>query len=209
MDQYDSLASDYHWLYSDEVLSGERFFEAHRELLESLEPGAVMLDAACGIGNHVLALARRGFRVQGSDLSEGMFSQAKERAGAEGLEVPFAVCSWEDLSGQFDERFFLLYEDVDLCVRAKKSGYELKLCPSSKIYHKRGFSQKEGTLRLYYISRNRLLLLKKHCTPGKLFLYSFYITLRTLAAFFIYVVKGDFKLAKAIINGYCDGLFKM
>jgi len=110
--------------------------------------------------------------------------------------------------GLFDERFFLLLEDTDLCIRAKKREYEIKLSPCSKIYHKGGFSAGRGTLYLYYMYRNRLLLLKKHCTLSKVILYSFYISLRTLAAFFIYIVKRELKLAKAVINGYCDGLFK-
>jgi 2-polyprenyl-3-methyl-5-hydroxy-6-metoxy-1,4-benzoquinol methylase len=49
-DEYDALASDYHWLYSDYVLSGEPFVNALTEILETLPPKATILDCACGIG---------------------------------------------------------------------------------------------------------------------------------------------------------------
>jgi GT2 family glycosyltransferase len=42
----------------------------------------------------------------------------------------------EDLGGKiFDERFFLYYEDTDLCLRTLKLGYELLLCPEAKVVH--------------------------------------------------------------------------
>ena len=62
-DEYDAFASDYHFLYSDRVLSGARFLEGYAEVLQSLPPRARILDCACGIGIHSLALARRGYDV--------------------------------------------------------------------------------------------------------------------------------------------------
>lgn len=35
----------------------------------------------------------------------------------------------------FDERFFLYYEDVDLCARLWKSGRKVMLCPSAHVIH--------------------------------------------------------------------------
>ena len=35
-DQYDAFAADYAWLYSDRVLSGERFAESAKDLLDVL-----------------------------------------------------------------------------------------------------------------------------------------------------------------------------
>ena len=55
--EYDTFALDYHWLYSDTVLSGERFLEGHAHILKAQPPQATILDCACGIGVHSLALA--------------------------------------------------------------------------------------------------------------------------------------------------------
>jgi N-acetylglucosaminyl-diphospho-decaprenol L-rhamnosyltransferase len=35
----------------------------------------------------------------------------------------------------FDERFFLYYEDVDLCARLRLLGFEVALCPHAKVIH--------------------------------------------------------------------------
>lgn len=37
--------------------------------------------------------------------------------------------------GGFDERYFLYYEDVDLCARLRLQGYEVALCPDAKVIH--------------------------------------------------------------------------
>ena len=44
-------------------------------------PGARVLDMPCGFGRHSRALARRGFRVTGVDLSEGYLERAAAAAG--------------------------------------------------------------------------------------------------------------------------------
>lgn len=37
--------------------------------------------------------------------------------------------------GGFDPRFFLYYEDVDLCARSRLQGYEVLLCPNAQVIH--------------------------------------------------------------------------
>jgi 2-polyprenyl-3-methyl-5-hydroxy-6-metoxy-1,4-benzoquinol methylase len=107
-DEYDAFSSDYHWLYSDRVLSGEPFIEQYADILASLAPGARILDCACGIGVHTLALARHAFSVRGADASPGMVAEAARRAEAEGLGVEFTTCPWVELTSKFDEKFDLV-----------------------------------------------------------------------------------------------------
>jgi len=35
----------------------------------------------------------------------------------------------------FDQKFFLYYEDVDLCARLRLLGYEVVLCPAASVVH--------------------------------------------------------------------------
>ncbi|MFC2036351.1 class I SAM-dependent methyltransferase [Chloroflexota bacterium] len=50
-----------------------------------------VLDAACGTGRHAIALAQRGYRVMGTDLSAVMIERAVENAAEVGQEVSFRV----------------------------------------------------------------------------------------------------------------------
>jgi SAM-dependent methyltransferase len=62
-----------------------------------LEPGARILDLACGHGRHALELARRGYRVTGLDLSEPSLALARENAAAVQLELGFVRGDMRDL----------------------------------------------------------------------------------------------------------------
>ena len=68
-----------------------------------LWPGKV-LDLACGEGTFAMAMARRGLRVTGVDLSPEMLDIARERAAKEGLEVKFLQQDMRSLRlrGRFD-----------------------------------------------------------------------------------------------------------
>jgi cyclopropane fatty-acyl-phospholipid synthase-like methyltransferase len=49
-------------------------------------PGdGLILDLACGVGRHSIALARHGFRVVGIDISPEYIAKAEELAAAEGV----------------------------------------------------------------------------------------------------------------------------
>ena len=74
--------------------------------LAGLEHGDV-LDLACGPGRHSIALAKRGFRVTGVDLSSFLLRKARERARAEGVDVEWV---------QEDMRHFGRPDSFDLAV---------------------------------------------------------------------------------------------
>lgn len=92
------------------MLSFDSFFDRHLDLFGSLPTDASILDCACGIGTDAIGLARRGYRVRGSDASETLIAEARKRARVAGVEVPLAVCSWEELPERYEERF-----DLALC----------------------------------------------------------------------------------------------
>ena len=65
--------------------------------------------------------------------------------------------------GGFDDRFFLTWEDVDWCVRMRRSNWEVLVVPAARIYHKCGRSGARLTgIYRYYAVRNSLLLAAKH-----------------------------------------------
>ena len=68
-------------------------------------------------------------------------------------------------AGMMPECFFLYYEEIDWSVRISQAGYEIWYEPASTIYHKESQSTgQDSPLRTYYITRNRLLLVKRNTT---------------------------------------------
>jgi SAM-dependent methyltransferase len=76
----------------------------------ALEPGAVVLDAGCGTGNHSVRLAGRGYRTAAVDISEGALRQARSAALELGLSgrLSFLCQELENLSFR-DAAFDALY----------------------------------------------------------------------------------------------------
>jgi 2-polyprenyl-3-methyl-5-hydroxy-6-metoxy-1,4-benzoquinol methylase len=111
MNQYNQFSLDYHWLYSDNVLSGKPFLKQFGNLLDSMASNSRLLDCSCGIGVHAVALAHRGFSVWGTDSSPEMIAQARERSNSVGTKVPFTVSTWQELPQVFDQKF-----DVAFCL---------------------------------------------------------------------------------------------
>ena len=73
--------------------------------------------------------------------------RCEARQGSERDGVPWltAAClalrrsAFEEVGG-FDERFFLYYEDVDLCCALRRAGWELHYTPEVECAHRRGAS---------------------------------------------------------------------
>ena len=58
--------------------------------------------------------------------------------------------------GGFDENFFMYFEDVDLCARARKSGSTIVIHPSARIFHESGksFANEREKKKHYYASQD-------------------------------------------------------
>jgi len=65
--------------------------------------------------------------------------------------------------GLFDENFFLVHEELDLCVRAQRAGLAVVGATQARVWHKGSvsFGGEQSPLRLYYVFRNWPLYAKK------------------------------------------------
>jgi SAM-dependent methyltransferase len=109
MPQYNEFARDYHWLCSDHILNGELFIEENKDVLSMTKQGVGILDCSCGIGSFPVALAKRGFKVTGSDASEGMIEQAVSAAATAGMKIPMICSTWEELPNHFADHFEIVF----------------------------------------------------------------------------------------------------
>ena len=70
------------------------------------------------------------------------------------------------LTGMFPEKFFLYYEEWDLSMRILKQGFNIWYCGVAKIYHQQsGSVGKKNPLATYYLSRNRILFMRRNSNP--------------------------------------------
>src|SRR5215208_7592010 len=55
----------------------------------NIEPGARVLDVACGAGQTAIPMSRAGAKVTGVDIATNLIEQARARAQAENLDAHF------------------------------------------------------------------------------------------------------------------------
>ncbi len=67
-------------------------------------------------------------------------------------------------TGLFDERYFLYFEDTDLCHRLTRAGWSCLLVPGARVEHAGGASTQgeRSYWRAYYYTRNRLVFFLDH-----------------------------------------------
>ncbi len=102
--------------------------------------------------------------------------------------------------GAFDARFFMYYEEEDLCWRAHLRNYKVLCIPQSVIYHYGEKTAKQYPFKkYYYLHRNHTVLLLKNYAWSSLFKYlpgKFLFDLLMLPYF---LLQGQVKRVLAII----------
>jgi len=81
--------------------------------------------------------------------------------------------------GLFDENFFLMHEELDLCARARQAGFAVVGATRARAWHKGSvsFGGERSPLRLYYLFRNWPLYAKKRfAEEGQLELFAEYMS---------------------------------
>ena len=106
-------------------------------------------------------------------------------------------------AGMMPECYFLYYEELDWSMMIRRTGYNIWYEPQSTIYHKESRTTGQNSpLRTYYITRNRLLFVKRNVkTPEKFLTYLYLILLVGTRDFIKYLIKGNTALAKSVVKG--------
>lgn len=74
--------------------------------------------------------------------------------------------------GGLDERFFMYFEDADLCRRAREEGWRVFYIPGATVTHEAGGSTGDKPRAIWRLHKSAFLYHRKHDRHGPLQLYS-------------------------------------
>jgi len=136
----------------------------------------------------------------------GQFVQPRPTAYAHGaaMMVPRKVL---EQVGPMWEGFFLYYEELDWCERIRRAGFEVWVEPRALVWHKESLTLgKMGTAKTFYLTRNRMLFMRRNFNAGRLAVFFVFLLLVTLPKNGLrYIFKGDFENFKAFLRGVFSG----
>jgi len=79
----------------------------------------------------------------------------------------------------FDEKFFLYFEDIDLCVRIRKLGYALLFQPRARVFHVGGATTANmKSLSQFHYRKSQLYFYRKHNSKIACFWLRSYLRIR-------------------------------
>ena len=100
------------------------------------------------------------------ELDNGQYDEPAGVLTTSGASVAFRTSALREV-GLFDERFFLYYEDTDLCWRLRLAGWEVRTAPASVVRHAHSATAgAQSDLHRFYSERNRLLTLARNAPAG-------------------------------------------
>ena len=107
--------------------------------------------------------------------------------------------------GLMPECYFLYYEELDWSMMFTRADYQIWYEPKCTIYHKESQATGQNSpLRTYYITRNRLLLVRRNWDGLSKYLSYCYLTgLVAPRDILKFTFQGRIDLAKAVIKGIC------
>ena len=121
--------------------------------------------------------------------------------------------------GVLDDKYYLYWEDVDYCTRARRWGFNIAYVPASRIWHrtpvKLKVSEKQqqtskvaSVFPYYYITRNSWIFMRKYATKGQfaifcLYFFTFNFLVMTGASL---LYHRNIRLFQAFLSGIRDGL---
>lgn len=107
---YDNLASHYDKLFLDwQATTKEQATILHKLFKQNgFDNTANILDCACGIGTQAIGLAKLGYNITASDISDGEINEAKARAKNANVNISFKNTDFRELSKVFTQKFDII-----------------------------------------------------------------------------------------------------
>ncbi len=136
------------------------------------------------------------------EVDEGQHNVSGYTHGAHGCAMMVKRSVAEEV-GMFPEKFFLYYEEWDWSERIIKAGYNIYYNAKALIFHKESMSVgKNNPLKTYYLTRNRILFMRRNKSLAELLAFYAYFTVATIPKNVLgYLLKGRFGFLKAFMRG--------
>ena len=107
--------------------------------------------------------------------------------------------------GYFYEPYFLIFEETEYCLRAKRAGFKIVCEPRSKIWHKVGSTiRRFPASNAYYFYRNKLLFTKRNAPFYVKYLFYFYYSGYLFFRFIEELIKKENLIAFSIKDALVD-----
>lgn len=202
---------DYLFFINNDTLLPENFLEPVMSFMQEhpeagmastkvLYPDGKTIQYAGAIG--ISAITGRGKRLGLFEQDNGQYDRCYKTDLGHGasLIVPRKVV---ETVGAMPEIFFLYYEEHDWCEHVKRAGYTMYYIGTSHLLHKESVSTgKESPLKVYYMTRNRLLFMRRNFSGIPYLLGVLFFTCVSTPKHTVrYIVKGNFALLKAYYRG--------
>jgi GT2 family glycosyltransferase len=102
--------------------------------------------------------------------------------------------------------YFLYYEELDWSMMFTRAGYQICFEPKCTIYHKESQATGQNSpLRTYYLTRNRLLLVRRNPQEfNKSLAYIYLIGIVALRDILKHTLSGRFDLINATLRALRD-----
>jgi len=154
----------------------------------------------CGI-TPINLLTIRSKCIGLNEVDNGQYNYDTEQAYAHGAAMMLKREVLEKV-GLMADIYFLYYEELDWCFRARQAGFKIFYVHNSLVYHKESVSTgRLSPLKTYYINRSRWLYMRRHVKNINLGIAIFFQLFVSIPKnTMVYLLKKDFKNLTAYHN---------
>lgn len=159
-------------------------------------------------GEAINSFTGRGRYIGSGEIDNGQYheSQYTELIHGAAVLVPMFVL---EKAGLMPDIYFLYYEELDWCENIKRHGYKLKYVANSVVYHKESMSVgKNSKLKSYYMSRNRIIFLRRNTNYVRQFISIIFVAFFSLPkTLILHLLRKEFLLLMESFRGALWNLF--
>ena len=148
----------------------------------------------------------RGLNMGYNEIDTGQYNEISEVEYVSGCAFLIKK-DVIDRIGLLDKRFFLYFEEIDWTLKASHVGYRSIFVPKGKIWHKisKSGGGLKGKVGLYYITRNRWLLMRRWAKKSD---FLFFILYQLVGAVILPIFLSIYYRKAELFIAYYRGLYE-